>query len=137
MLPRVALIFFAVLALLTANTIYAAPSSGKSDIDAVDYTQDPDVTKRDVQGTCPQPSAALKAFWDDISYGPNDYGCLRGYCWSRCAGGARIFGSAARDAIYEWCWTTKGSSQDRGYVGCSKKEDCCQTWSCAGACAAF
>ncbi|KAJ8652041.1 hypothetical protein O0I10_012350 [Lichtheimia ornata] len=95
-----------------------------------------DLTKRD-RGTCPQPSATLKAFWDDVSYGPNDYGCHKGYCWSRCAGGARLFGSVARDSIYEWCYTTKGHSQDRGYITCSKKEDCCDTWSCAGPCAAF
>lgn len=96
-----------------------------------------DLTKRDGPGTCPEPSATLKALWDDKSYGPDDYGCHRGYCWSRCAGFARTFGTAARDAFKEWCWTTKGRSQDYNYVTCSKKEDCCGTWSCAGTCAAF
>lgn len=141
MLPRLAsLISCAALVLLMANTSNAAPSKqtpGVGDRATGVLVSEGELTKRDGPGTCPAPDAALKAFWDDISYGPGDYGCHKGYCWSRCAGGARIFGSVARDGIYEWCYTTKGRSQDRGYVTCSKKEDCCNTWSCAGPCAAF
>jgi len=49
-------------------------------------------------------------------------GCIRGWCWSYCSFGAN------------WCYTTKGSSQDRNWVKCTKHRECMPDWHCAGAC---
>jgi len=54
------------------------------------------------------------------------WGCHNGYCWSGCE--ATIFIGS------EWCYTTRGNSQDNQYVKCSKKEDCQPAWNCAGSC---
>lgn len=54
------------------------------------------------------------------------YGCLRGYCWSYCHG--------AFPWDSDWCWTTRGRSQDYNYVECENNFDCNGCWSCAGPC---
>ncbi|KAJ8652040.1 hypothetical protein O0I10_012349 [Lichtheimia ornata] len=131
MLPRFALISFLALILLMASTGYAFPTSEKRG----DGDGTGDQRKRDVQDTCPKPDRVLQTLWDDLSYGPDDWGCHKGSCWSRCAGAGRAAKSYLN--LYEWCYTTKGSSQDYNYVSCEKNEDCCSTWSCAGPCAAF
>lgn len=51
------------------------------------------------------------------------------YCWARCLG---ALGTDARGK--EWCWTTKGRSQDYNYVECAGPSDCNGCWKCAGAC---
>lgn len=56
-------------------------------------------------------------------------GCYRGYCWAGCTS---IVGSDL-----EWCYTTRGSSQDRGYIKCSEDTECSKCWKCAGPCAAL
>jgi len=65
------------------------------------------------------------------SCGPGDgsghpYGCHKGYCWTRCY--------ATEPWLREWCYTTKGYSQDFNYVKCNVGDDCCRCWKCAGAC---
>lgn len=54
------------------------------------------------------------------------YGCYKGYCWSECTGAGWPF--------YEWCYTTRGSSQDYNYVKCNKNVKCKSSWNCAGSC---
>lgn len=133
MMPHVALVVFLALVLLMASTSHAIPTSAKrGDGDGSEFHGQ---GKRDVQDTCPKPDRILQTLWDDLSYGPDDWGCEKGYCWSRCAGAGRAAKSFIN--LYEWCYTTKGSSQDRNYVTCDKKEDCCSTWSCGGPCAAI
>lgn len=57
-------------------------------------------------------------------------GCHKGYCWTSCTGaGAYIAGDNK-----EWCYTTKGRSQDYQYVKCSRDRGCISTWKCAGPC---
>lgn len=53
-------------------------------------------------------------------------GCLRGKCWSYCE---------ATGVPNEWCYTTKGNTFDGMKVSCTKDQDCCRSWKCAGACA--
>lgn len=61
------------------------------------------------------------------------YGCHKGYCWSYCtAAGTVLFGIKN-----EWCYTTKGSTQDRNYIKCSSSSDCDACWKCGGPCALF
>ena len=62
------------------------------------------------------------------------YGCHKGYCWTKCIGGelTPFFGRLV--AGTEWCWTTKGPSQDFQYVRCNNDDDCCQYWHCASSC---
>lgn len=61
-----------------------------------------------------------------------DWGCKNDKCWSRCVGFAAIF-----PYIYEWCYTTKGRSQDYNYIKCSSESDCDPCWKCGGPCSAF
>lgn len=56
-----------------------------------------------------------------------EYGCHKGYCWTTCIGGVPWWGA-------EWCYTTKGSSQDFSYIGCTDKSECDKDWKCAGSC---
>lgn len=48
-------------------------------------------------------------------------------CWAYCYGAL-----SAKNT--EWCYTTKGRSQDYNYVQCSGPQDCNGCWSCAGPC---
>lgn len=60
----------------------------------------------------------------------NEYGCHKGYCWSYCSGaGTLLFGMTK-----EWCYTTKGRSQDRQYIKCTSNDECDACWRCAGPC---
>ena len=61
---------------------------------------------------------------DDICFG-DDCGCYNGKCWSYCS-----FGS-------NWCYTTKGHTQDYNYVYCGKDRECMPDWHCAGPCTIF
>lgn len=54
-------------------------------------------------------------------------GCSKGYCWAYC--------HAVLGHEREWCYTTRGSSQNYQYVSCSRDEDCDKCWKCAGSCA--
>lgn len=56
------------------------------------------------------------------------FGCHNGYCWSYCT-------AALEGKDNEWCYTTKGKSQDRDYVSCSQDSECNGCWKCAGPCA--
>lgn len=58
----------------------------------------------------------------------DDYGCRKERCWSSCS--ATIFPN-------EWCYTTKGRSQDYNYVKCEYTGDCEYYWKCAGPCSIF
>ncbi|KAF9574974.1 hypothetical protein EC968_004734 [Mortierella alpina] len=60
-----------------------------------------------------------------------NFGCSKGYCWSGCSS----FGLLPINT--EWCWTTRGSSQDRNYVRCSSDDECSNDWHCGGPCAAI
>lgn len=55
------------------------------------------------------------------------FGCHKGYCWAYC--------HAVLGHNREWCYTTRGSSQDYNYVGCSSDADCGGCWKCAASCA--
>lgn len=55
----------------------------------------------------------------------NKGGCHKGYCWSKC----RATGIGG-----EWCYNTKGRSQDYKYVKCSRDSECDKCWKCAGSC---
>lgn len=60
-------------------------------------------------------------------------GCYKGYCWSGCEA---LLGDVNGK---EWCYTTKGSSQDHKYVSCSQDSDCGTNGNifcdyCAGGC---
>lgn len=59
------------------------------------------------------------------SFECGQFGCLNGRCWSYC--GVSLTGG-------EWCYTTKGYSQDFNYVSCSNADDCNGCWKCAGSC---
>ncbi|KAF8149177.1 hypothetical protein B0H34DRAFT_802681 [Crassisporium funariophilum] len=50
--------------------------------------------------------------------------CHKGYCWAWCAD--HILGF--------WCYTTRGSTFDRGFVKCEKAYDCTGVYTCGGAC---
>lgn len=64
---------------------------------------------------------------DRAAKGCNDRGgCYNGKCWAGCD--AVLFGDK------EWCYTTKGNSQDYQYIGCSRDHECSKCWKCAGAC---
>lgn len=52
-------------------------------------------------------------------------GCKKGYCWTPCK---------AVGIFFEWCYSTKGSSQDYQYVKCSSDSECNKCWKCAGPC---
>lgn len=54
------------------------------------------------------------------------HGCHKGYCWAYC--------NATGLGLKEWCYTTKGSSQDYNYVKCTKLSECAPHWKCAGPC---
>ncbi|OAQ29354.1 hypothetical protein K457DRAFT_125842 [Linnemannia elongata AG-77] len=54
-------------------------------------------------------------------------GCHKGYCWAGCASGVPF-------AFNEWCYTTRGRSQDYNYVSCSNDNECSMDWRCAGSC---
>lgn len=54
-----------------------------------------------------------------------DHGCHKGYCWSNCEG--VVSGN-------EWCYTTKGYTQDKQYVKCSSNGECKADWRCGGFC---
>lgn len=54
-------------------------------------------------------------------------GCHKGYCWASCD--ATAFNN-------EWCYTTRGYSQDFKYVGCASDYECDKCWKCAGSCTA-
>ncbi|KAG2218768.1 hypothetical protein INT45_012988 [Circinella minor] len=84
------------------------------------------IAKRQASGDCPEcGTSAIQSC--------GRHGCYDGYCWSECLG----FGHVANVvALNEWCYTTKGRSQDFNYVRCTTDEECCPSWSCAGACAA-
>lgn len=56
------------------------------------------------------------------------WGCHKGYCWAGCEAILAFVPKA------EWCYTTKGSSQDFKYVPCYGDGDCGQCWDCAGSC---
>lgn len=57
-------------------------------------------------------------------------GCHKGYCWVQCyAAGWVVFKSEN-----DWCYSTKGSSQDYKYVKCKSATECRSDWNCAGAC---
>ncbi|CAO3640669.1 unnamed protein product [Cunninghamella echinulata] len=58
-----------------------------------------------------------------------DFGCWKGRCWSHCAGAGTFL-----SGVDEWCYTTRGSSQDYNYVYCNSNNDCDNTWHCAGPC---
>ncbi|KAI9241275.1 MAG: hypothetical protein BYD32DRAFT_77782 [Podila humilis] len=60
---------------------------------------------------------------------PNRGGCHKGYCWAGCVAVSPFGG--------EWCYTTKGYSQDYQYVKCSSADECNSNWKCAGPCALF
>lgn len=65
--------------------------------------------------------------------GCENFGCHKGYCWARCIGA--LGGTATpKDSHQEWCYTTKGYSQDFQYVGCQQDSDCDGCWKCAGSC---
>jgi hypothetical protein len=71
--------------------------------------------------------AELKAEWSEVK--GQDYGCHKGYCWTKCLGAGMVFGQMG-----EWCWNTKGASGYKAYIPCATHDDCCQYWSCAGSC---
>lgn len=75
------------------------------------------------------------------------YGCHKGYCWSNCKGGFGVLGKVNNKSnslnlnrsnnsahltlllVYdgdgpEWCYTTRGRSQDFQYVRCTKNSQC-------------
>ncbi|PPQ95594.1 hypothetical protein CVT26_008622 [Gymnopilus dilepis] len=58
-------------------------------------------------------------------------GCYNGWCWASCVTGVPLVEG------HEWCYTTRGYSQDYNYIRCSHNEDCDVNWKCAGPCAAF
>lgn len=66
-------------------------------------------------------------FWDGNRECGHEGGCYKGYCWSSCD--ATAFNN-------EWCYTTKGYSQDFKYVECGSDSDCSLCWKCAGSCTA-
>lgn len=53
------------------------------------------------------------------------WGCYQGYCWAGCD---------ATAVNNEWCYTTRGYSQDYQYIRCSRDSECSDCWACAGAC---
>lgn len=65
------------------------------------------------------------SFWDGNKECGYQGGCHKGFCWSFCDATA-ING--------EWCYTTKGRSQDFNYVECSRDDECNRCWKCAGSC---
>lgn len=58
------------------------------------------------------------------------WGCHNGYCWAGCQAIAAI-------SQKEWCYTTRGHSQDYQYVTCQGMGDCDACWNCAGPCTLF
>lgn len=85
-----------------------------------------------VAGTVEFAGAISDAFTNKIA-ACTESGCECGhnnkcYCWARCSG---VLGGRKPK---EWCWTTKGSSQDRNYVECSGPGDCDGCWKCAASC---
>ena len=63
------------------------------------------------------------------------YGCYKGYCWARCRGFMYTFAFPLMGfKDQEWCYTTKGYSQDFQYVSCKEDSECGCTWKCAGSC---
>lgn len=60
-----------------------------------------------------------------------DFGCHKGYCWTKCDGAGNVW--TAFHGL-EWCWTTKGGSQDFQYVTCNSNADCDRIWNCASSC---
>ena len=62
-------------------------------------------------------------------------GCYKGYCWARCKGFMYTFALPLMGyKDQEWCYTTKGYSQDFQYVSCKEKSECDCEWRCAGSC---
>lgn len=59
-------------------------------------------------------------------------GCYNGYCCKPCNGASVIFFWVAGE---EWCYSTRGRSQDYNYVRCNDDADCDPNWHCAGPCA--
>lgn len=52
-------------------------------------------------------------------------GCRNGRCWAGCD---------ATVVDNEWCYTTRGYSQDYRYIGCGQDHECDKCWKCAGPC---
>lgn len=74
----------------------------------------------------------LKDRWNFGCVKDDAFGCSKGYCWSNCAG----FGQMTVTSLFthDWCYTTRGRSQDYNYVRCESKSDCDPCWKCAGSC---
>lgn len=73
-------------------------------------------------------------------------GCHKSYCWSYCEGFGVLSVTGSKKTFYsnvfsnpflicillivpntdgpEWCYTTRGSTQNRQYVSCSSDDDC-------------
>lgn len=128
-----AILFFVLIAsVFYLNSVQAKPGFGEVDlieepIEAANLTRN----SRQIIETIGLGIAAGQAIAGGVGSALNSpsctrFGCHKGYCWAYCHA---VLGNER-----EWCYTTRGSSQDYNYVGCSRDSDCDGCWKCAGAC---
>ncbi|KAJ6644239.1 Allergen Tha p 2 [Pseudolycoriella hygida] len=89
-------------------------------------------TRIDVYSVGASDSAVYQSYWEtrtEPDKDHNNYGCFKGKCWSKCS---TTFVSIISE--YEWCYSTKGNSQDFQYVACETYNTCNPKWKCAGSC---